>query len=39
MQVSAFPDLFSFKEINFMKSHHTNLSHGIKHNHIGYIKK
>ena len=39
MQVSAFPDLFSFKETNFMKSHHTNLSHGIKHNHIGYIKK
>ena len=39
MQESAFFKLFNFRKINFMDTHHNNLSRGIKHNYIGYIEK
>lgn len=39
MQNSTFSQTYSFRELNFMESHHVDLPYGLKYNCIGYIIK
>ena len=39
MQNSTFSQAYSFRELNFIESHHIDLPYGLKYNCIGYIIK